>query len=137
MMKKVSTTTPKITAEHITGYGPDTGARIQSIRLPDLYQKVRNELVRYRVKVDTSYLFQSEAVAEVWLTGGGWTELVSLHLDREFYVVRGPDNKASDPDSRELTSTSSISTKGAEYVAQSWQKIYDHLFDHAAMILDA
>lgn len=136
-MKKVSTTTPKITAEHITGYGPDSGARIQSIRLPDLYQKVRNELVRYRVKVDTSYLFQSEAVAEVWLTGSGWTELVSLHLDREFFIISGPDQKATDPKTRELTSINSINMKGAEYVAQSWQKIYNHLSDHAAMILDA
>lgn len=136
-MKKVSTTTPKITAEHISGYGPDSGARVQSIRLPDMYQKVRNALVRYRVRVDTSYLSQSEAVAEIWLTSSGWTELVSLHLDREFYVFSGPDRQASDSDSRELTATNSINLKGAEYVAQSWQKIYNHLSDHAAMIIDA
>lgn len=136
-MKKVSTATPKITAEHITGYGPNSGARIQSIRLPDLYQKVGEDLIRYQISLDTSYLIQSHAVAEVWVGGNGWTELARLYVDREFFIISGPDQKATDPKTRELTSVNSISTKGAEYVAKSWQKVVTLLAAEAKMVLAA
>ena len=136
-MKKVSTTTPKITAKHITGYGENSGARAQSIRLPDLYQKVGDDLIRYRISLDTSYLVQSHAVAEVWVGGNGWTELARLYMDREFFTISGPDQKATDPETRELTTTYSISTKGAEYVAQSWQKVVTLLAAEAKMVLTA
>ena len=136
-MKKVSTTTPKITAKHITGHGPDNGARVQSIRLPDLYQKVGEDLVRYRISLDTSYLIQSHVVAEVWVSGNGWTELARLYMDREFFIISGPDQKATDPKTRELTGINSISTKGAEYVAQSWQKVVTLLAAEAKMVLTA
>lgn len=136
-------TVPKLTAEHITGYGENSGARAQSIRLPDLYQKFSlsphpSRLVRYRISLDTSYLNQSYAIAEVWSSHGvGWTELARLYMDREFFIISGPDQKATDPKTRELTSTHTISTKVAEYVAQSWQKVVTLLAAEAKMVLEA
>lgn len=133
----ITTQVPTILPKHITGYGENNGARAQSIRLPDLYQKVGDDLIRYQISLDTSYLSQSRAVAEVWVGGNGWTELARLYVDREFFTISGPDQKATDPKTRELTTTYSISTKGAEYVAQSWQKVVTLLAAEAKMVLAA
>lgn len=142
-MTSVMYYTPTLTLEDISGaVASGTSTRTeQSVRLPDLYQKFPgspSRLVRYRIKVDTSYLAQSEVVAEVWsLHGVGWTELARIYVDKEFYTINGPDESALDPRTREITKTLSVGSKGAEYVAGSWQKIVNRIAAEAALVLEA
>lgn len=141
-MSTITHSIPVLTAEHVAGaVAPATSARPdQSIRLPDLYQKFAgspSRLVRYQVKVDTSYLAQSHVIAEVWsLHGQGWVELARIYVDREFYTVQGPDVAALDPRTQEITKTLSVGSRGAEYVAGSWQKVVNRIAAEAALLID-
>ena len=63
--------------------------------------------VRYRVRLDTANLASSRALIEMWDQHAGWTELVSLHLDAEFYVRHNsPATTPVNPDeARQIAAT--------------------------------
>lgn len=134
--------TPVLLPEHVTGaVAPNKKARAgQQVRLPDLYQKFAGSpgrLVRYRIKLDTSYLNQSEIVADVWsLHGKGWVELCRVIPDREFYIMEGPDVAATDLRCNEVTRTLSVESRGAKYVASSWQKVVNRIAAEAALLIE-
>lgn len=134
---------PEVLPEHVSGaqapgFSSSPG---QAIRLPDLYQKFPgspSRLVRYRVKLDASYLAQSEVVAEVWsLHGVGWVELARLYADKEFYIVDGPDQVALDPNTRELTRLFTYEPDRVEYAAKVYQKVVNRLAWEASLVLEA
>ena len=132
---------PELTKEHILGSrsGEASPRPPQQLRIPDLYQRVLNSphptsLVRYRVKIDSSYLDQSSAVAELWSGHGqGWVELAQIYVGREFYTIPGPNKDALDPSSREISKF--LDWKRAGEVAISWQKIIKRLSDEATLVL--
>lgn len=132
-------TIPQLTGEDLTGPvapgATPTGG--QTTVLPHLYQRVTDRVVRYRISLDTSYLVQSSAIADVW-TQAGWVELAQIRVDKEFYIISGPDQAATNPSVPELTRGQSIGKRQpAEYVAQSFQKVVNRLAQEAEMVLDA
>ena len=136
MSKNITTRTPAIKAHDVIDpHRVKNGGRVaQKITLADQYQKISDRLVRYRVAIDGSYLVQSTMEAEVW-TDAGWTNLVTLRPEVEFYIVSGPDVAATDPKSRELTRLHDA--KNVAYAAQSYQKVYDLLAAEARKVLAA
>lgn len=107
----------------------------QQVSLPDLYHQIGDRLVRYRVKIDSSYISQSDAVADVWSRHGvGWLELARINVGREFYFEMGPAKNATDPESRELSKF--LRYDNAYTASQSWQKVVDRLADEAATVLE-
>ena len=136
MSKNITTRTPAIKAEDVLSPHKDEmrGRVPQRVTLADQYQKIGDWVVRYRVAIDGSYLVQSTMEAEVW-TDAGWTNLVTLQPEVEFYIVNGPDVAATDPQSRELTRL--FDAENAAYAAQSYQKVYDLLAAEAKKVLAA
>ena len=136
MTKNISTRVPSIKAEDVLSPHKDEmrGRVAQKITLADQYQKIGDRVVRYRVAIDGSYLVQSTMEAEVW-TDAGWTNLVTLRPEVEFYIVSGPDVAATDQKSRELTRL--FDAKKAAYAARSYQKVYALLASEAKKVLEA
>lgn len=135
-IRNITTRIPVIKAHDVINPHRDEmrGRVAQKITLADQYQKIGDRVVRYRVAIDGSYLVQSTMEAEVW-TDAGWTNLVTLQPEVEFYIVSGPDVAATDPTSRELARL--FVPEKAAYAAQSWQKVYDLLAAEAKKVLDA
>ena len=136
MTKNITTRVPVIKADDILSpHSDDARGRIpQKLTLADQYQKIGDWVVRYRVAIDGSYLVQSTMEAEVW-TDAGWTNLVTLQPEVEFYIVSRPDVAATDPKSRELCRL--FHPSKADYAAQSYQKVYALLAAEAKKVLDA
>lgn len=136
MSKNITTGVPAIKAHDVLSpHRDETRGRVaQRIALADQYQKIGDWVVRYRVAIDGSYLVQSTMEAEVW-TDAGWTNLVTLRPEVEFYIVSGPDVAATDPKSRELTRL--FHESKAAYAAQSYQKVYALLAAEAGKVLAA
>ena len=136
MSKNINSRVPVIDADDLLSpHSDDARGRIpQRIALADQYQKIGDRVVRYRVAIDGSYLMQSTMEAEVW-TDAGWTNLVTLRPEVEFYIISGPDVAATDPESRELTRL--FHANKAAYAAQSYQKVYALLAAEAKKVLSA
>ena len=134
--RNITTRIPAIKAHDVLNpYKGEMRGRVsQKVALADQYQKIGDWVVRYRVAIDGSYLVQSTMEAEVW-TDAGWTNLVTLQPEVEFYIVNGPDVAATDPQSRELTRL--FDAENAAYAAQSYQKVYDLLAAEAKKVLAA
>lgn len=132
MSKNISSRVPVLAASDLVS--SNAGKVGQRINVADQYQMIDGRVVRYRVSLDTSYLVQSSMVAEVW-TDAGWTNLVTLRPEVEFYIVSGPDVAATDPKSRELTRL--FDAERAAYAARSYQKVYALLAAEAKKVLDA
>lgn len=113
------------------------GLSAQSVKLPDKYEDLGGYKVRYRVYLDTSYLEQSRAAVDVWHSSDlCWNEVAKLQLDKEFYLADGPPTPdALNPLKNELAKTVSINSKGADFVAESWEKVYRRLAKVAGNVL--
>lgn len=114
----------------------------QRVKLPDKHRRFTLDdhpavLVRYRVQVDTSYLNQSNIVAEFWNPTRGWTKVLTLDAEYEFYIVSGPPKDAANPAKRELYRPHRFNEGTSEKVAESWQKIYNLLDAETGSLLRA
>lgn len=131
-------THPRLRESDILGYGQQ-GQRRYHNTLPDKYGQIAGRAVRYRVRLDTSNLASSRALIEMWDQHAGWSELVNLHLDAEFYVRHnGPATTPVNPDSRELSSRSmpdQLKPADIEQLCLSWEKVYRLLADEARCAL--
>lgn len=132
MSKNISSRVPVLAASDLVSSNASKVG--QRINVADQYQKIDGRVVRYRVAIDCSYLVQSTMKADVW-TDAGWTNLVTLQPEVEFYIVNGPDVAATDPKSRELTRLHDA--KKAAYAARSYQKVYALLAAEAKKVLAA
>ena len=121
-------TIPKLDPTRINGAA--------TTRFPDMPGEILGHTVRYRLDVDSSFLFQSHASVEVWSPANlCWNEVWSIRLDTEFEIKKGPGNEKNclSPKSPELASVHH--REGAEFVAKSWQKILTSLYKHALEVL--
>ena len=121
-------TTPKLDPKRING--------AQTTRFPDMLGEILGYTVRYRLDVDSSYLFQSHASVDVWSPANlCWNEVWSVRLDTEFEVKKGPDNRKNciNPALPDLASVHN--REGAEFIAKSRQKILTSLYGHALEVL--
>lgn len=131
---------PVLTAWDIVGnIVPGSEIRIESrLHLPDKYAVAHGYTLRYCVSIDSSYPAQSRATVEVWNTKAlQWNEVVSLKVAHEFYFVSGPSVDPTNDANSELGSPRVVhSHKKAEWLAESWTKVYERLWSHAELVLN-